>query len=219
MFKNSVLYHRLWYVKKRNAGSISFFVKLGCFIAVVAMLITYINQTIFPVIASISETKARDLVAEAVGSVLQDSLNEKEKFDELVSIQKDASGSIASVQVNYTQLNAWAERISENIRQRLQQMQESEIKFPAGMLLGDTVFSGAGPDVSVRVIPSGSVETKFKSQFLHAGINQTKHSVILSVKTAVGIVTPLKVRKTELVTEIPVTETIIVGKIPEKYIN
>jgi len=82
-----------------------------------------------------------------------------------------------------------------------------------------SLFAAGGPKINVRVIPTGSVETDFESEFVSAGINQTRHRIYLEVKTTVGIVVPFTDKKTEITTRIPVAETVIIGDVPEFYID
>ena len=49
------------------------------------------------------------------------------------------------------------------------------------------------------------------------GNHQTRHRIYLEVKTKVGIVIPFTKKDTEIVTCIPVAETVIIGDVPIYY--
>lgn len=219
MFRSSVVYRRLWYARRRNAARTGLLLKVACLAAVIALLGTYLNGVIFPIILDISEARAREMVSETVETVLYSNLQGREDEAGYVSVNRDSKGNVSSVQVNYAVLNSLSQEIAKGIQEKLELLQEKEIVIPAGVLLGDTIFSSSGPGITVKVIPVGSVGTEFRSQFLHTGINQTKHSITLRVKVTVGIMAPLAEKKAEIETDIPVAETVIVGNVPESYIG
>jgi len=73
--------------------------------------------------------------------------------------------------------------------------------------------------VPIQLMPYGSVSVSFHTDFTETGINQTLLSVNLSAKTTVGIVIPSATMTEEVTTDIPITQTVIVGKIPDNYVN
>lgn len=68
-------------------------------------------------------------------------------------------------------------------------------------------------------MPTGSVTTDFKSEFRAAGINQTIHRLYLDVTCKVTIITPYDSVEAEIVNQVLMTESVIVGEIPEAYYN
>ena len=73
------------------------------------------------------------------------------------------------------------------------------------------------PKIDIKTVPAGSVDVKFKSEFISTGINQTKHSIILEVSTSVVVLAPFYTSTETFVNSIVVAETIIVGEIPSSY--
>ena len=63
------------------------------------------------------------------------------------------------------------------------------------------------------------MNTDFSTEFENAGINQTRHRVYLKVSAQVRIVAPLSGSAIEVQTVVPITEMIIVGDVPDTYIN
>ena len=76
-----------------------------------------------------------------------------------------------------------------------------------------------GPQLKVSIEPIGTVSVNFKTSFQSAGINQTRHRIYLEAKTQVKVVIPLTTSTKEVKTEIPICETIIVGDVPQSYVN
>ena len=80
-------------------------------------------------------------------------------------------------------------------------------------------FAGKGPDINIGVVPVGSVLPELKAEFISVGINQTYHRIYLNLNTNVNIVIPSAHNSIGTVTEVSICENIIVGKIPETYLN
>ena len=59
----------------------------------------------------------------------------------------------------------------------------------------------------------------FTSTFDSVGINQTKHSIYLNVIADISIVTPARTENFAVTTEILVGESVLVGKIPDTYLQ
>ncbi len=76
-----------------------------------------------------------------------------------------------------------------------------------------------GPDIRVRMTPVGSVSVDFTDEFHAAGINQTRHKIYLLLKTQVKIVVPLGSEVINVSTRVPISESIIVGDVPQTYVN
>ena len=76
-----------------------------------------------------------------------------------------------------------------------------------------------GPDIEMKMLIDGSVETELKTEFKEAGINQTLHRIYLEVKCNVNILTPYDVISETIVNQVLLIEGLIVGNIPDTYYN
>ena len=63
----------------------------------------------------------------------------------------------------------------------------------------------------------GSTTASFRNTFSAAGINQTRHQILLDVHVNVSILLPGFRTSTKVSNEISVAETVIVGSVPENY--
>ena len=59
----------------------------------------------------------------------------------------------------------------------------------------------------------------FKNEISAAGINQTKHEMKLDVVVDIDVVLPWRTVSTQVVTEILIAETVIVGEVPQTYLD
>ena len=79
------------------------------------------------------------------------------------------------------------------------------------------LLAGRGPCLRVRMQSVGTATARFDNQFSSAGINQTRHRIILDVDVHVSILLPGLTTYTKVSNEISVAETVIVGGVPETY--
>ena len=81
------------------------------------------------------------------------------------------------------------------------------------------MLAGLGPKIKVKIIPTGTVNIEFKTEFLSSGINQTRHRIYLEIKSKMGIVAPFVSQRVEVINEINIAETVLIGEVPETYYN
>ena len=81
------------------------------------------------------------------------------------------------------------------------------------------IFIGRGPLVNLRIVPLGAVKSAFDSKFNAVGINMTKHTLFLLIDVHISIVLPIKAYDVYTKNQIMLAESVIVGKVPEVYLN
>ena len=63
----------------------------------------------------------------------------------------------------------------------------------------------------------GSSSANFENAFTTAGINQTKHQIVLNIDVTVSILLPGFSTATTVSNAVTVAETVIVGSVPDTY--
>ena len=87
-----------------------------------------------------------------------------------------------------------------------------------GALTGSALLAGRGPRITVRMESVGSSQARFQNAFTSAGINQTKHQIILTIDVYVSILLPGFTTATKVSNSFVVRrETVIVGSVPDSY--
>ena len=104
-----------------------------------------------------------------------------------------------------------------SILTRITNVDGTELGIPVGNLTGISILAGRGPEIRVKVIPIGSVQTELSSQFVSAGINQTQHRIIMEVTSNVDIILPSETVSTTVSVNVVIAETVIVGSVPDSY--
>ncbi len=78
-------------------------------------------------------------------------------------------------------------------------------------------MSGRGPKIPIKIIPYGSISAQVENVFAEAGINQTRHQIMMIVTANLSVVLPNKRINTSVKAQVNIAETIIVGDVPNAY--
>ena len=152
----------------------------------------------------------RDAVRDAIDSGQVD-------YNVLIHLEKDETGRVAALESNMAAFNRLRSQIADEILRRLSEVSTSELSIPVGTLTGSTLLAGRGPCIRVRMQAVGSTDASLRNAFSAAGINQTRHQILLSVDVYTSILLPGFTASTKVSNEIAVAETVIVGSVPETY--
>ena len=138
-------------------------------------------------------------------------------YGRLVSFDKDANGHVTALKSNMAEFNRLQASISDDILQRMADVSTTDLSIPIGTLTGSPLLAGRGPCLHVRMQSVGTATARFDNQFSSAGINQTRHRILLDVDVHVSILLPGLTTYTKVSNEISVAETVIVGGVPDTY--
>ena len=170
-------------------------------------------------ITELAVSSAQDAVIIAVNTIVKDLMLDR-SFDPsgLVSLERSADGSVAAVTTNVAAVNMLAAQVLERAVEQTS-TETITVRIPLGNLLGSTLLSGKGPALPVELVMLSSSAAGFRSELTAAGINQTRHQILLELNVQVSILMPWRTVGTSVDTEVLVSETVIVGKVPESYMN
>ena len=196
--------------------------KLLLWIAAVALALLVLALTAMSHLKPILTNLATARVANTVTRVVTAAVNETVytgdvDYDSLVALEKDVDGRIVAVKSNMAAFNRLQSAILARVLERLADVDTRELSIPVGTLTGSPLLAGRGPEITVRMQSVGSPSAHFENEFSSAGINQTKHQIMLVVDVSVGILLPGFSTATRVSNEFNVAETVIVGSVPESY--
>ncbi|MBE7068026.1 MAG: sporulation protein YunB [Clostridiales bacterium] len=197
--------------------------KWACIFVVITLVATvafvFFQRNATRVLISISEATMRASTTVAVNDAVYYTLSDEMRYEDLVTITRDEQGAIVAVAANPLKINKIARDTASISQSNLKNLSLNGIPVPLGALTGIEALAGLGPSIHFRIIPVSSVSCDFSSTFESVGINQTKHSIYLNVVADISIVMPSRTENFAVVTEILVGESIIVGNIPDAYLQ
>ncbi len=194
-------------------------------IALVATLLAvfgvfmYFQRNVTRILLAVSEATMRASTTVAVNDAVYYTLSDEMRYEDLVRIHRDNDGNIISVAANPLKINKIARDTASISQSNLKNLSLNGIPVPLGALTGIEAFAGLGPNINFRIIPVSSVTCDFSSEFESVGINQTKHSIYLNVIADISIVMPTRTENFAVLTEILVGESVIVGTVPDAYLQ
>lgn len=189
---------------------------LLCIGGILLLFILHIVINVNPIITQVSEKKVKALASVAVNSACDEVINEYSSLD-MVEYLIDKDGNLQMVTTNTALINAISRKAIDASQQRITSLGEQGIPIPLGSLSGITVFSGQGPDIFIKVFPIGSINAVFTSDFSSAGINQTRHKIMLNIGADIKVVLPGTDNIVSTETQILLCENLIIGKVPDIY--
>lgn len=188
-------------------------------ISIVVLGFVFVDRSIKPTVIAMSEARVRYIAVKSMNNAVKKVLGTDLKYTDLITVLTDRDGRVSMLQANTMKMNILASETSSQAQDEILVNGSKGIYVPLGSVLGGRILAGSGPKINVRMIPVGSVSTEFSSEFENAGINQTRHKIYLVLRARVRIVVPLGSDVSDIVTKVPITETIIVGDVPQNYVN
>ncbi len=211
----SNVYYKKKRRKFRKKRLLTFFIILT---VILSASIYYKNVVCFN-LYSLNTAYAYKCSTQSVNEVVLGSLTNNIKYTDLVSIEKDNNGDISLISANSYKLNLISQEIAKDSASLLERKLKKGTPISLMAFSGIDAFSGFGRIVYIKTINVSSVICKFNSKFTTMGINQTLHSIYVDVICNVNINLPLKNESVECLIPVLISETILVGKVPETVIN
>ncbi len=181
-------------------------------------LLLLIDLSMRPVIEKVNQYECRSMLTDMINRTVLEELQRSDiDYNKLVLLSENHDGEIVSVQSNVMNINMLQSNISERLGRELQHISEIDIGIPVGTLSGLQFFHGHGFNVGMTVQPIGYPSTKIISEFTEAGINQTRHRIIIEINALVDAVIPGYSTDVAVTSTIVAAETIIIGRIPDAY--
>lgn len=185
----------------------------------VILILLYLSFIVNPVIINMSEAEIKSLATQAIGSAVYEVVSHGDLYDNLIEITKDNEGNVSLIQANSVQINLLTRTLTKTATKNLEDIGEQGIDVPVGTFSGLPILVGRGPSINLKMIPIGAISSSFKSEFTTAGINQTNHKIYVVLSSKINIILPTAHQTIETSTQVLICENIIVGKIPDTYLN
>ena len=160
-----------------------------------------------PMAARLTESRTTNRVNRIVADAVSDAVASGQvDCSNLITFEKDSSGKVTALRSNMSEFNRLQSLISDTVLDRLSEMTSSDLSIPLGTLTGSNLLAGRGPHIRVRTQSVGSATARLRNALTAAGINQTKHQVLLDVEVYVTVLLP------GFATSVQVNNELCVGK-------
>jgi sporulation protein YunB len=194
-------------------GTAYFLTAIVIALAVIVYTVVAVNPVVAEYARAVLETYTVDAVNRAVTQTIQ-----MDTYSDLTDIRRAESGAITSINVNMAVANNIASNVAEFSQVNLDNMTDGGIPVPVGTFSGIPILVGRGKPIMLKISPVGAVNCRFDSLFTSAGINQTRHRVLLFADTTINVILPLSAKRVEVSIMMMFSESIIIGEVPQYII-
>lgn len=185
----------------------------------VAFALATADARLKPIVEKVAAQQVHLAVVRLINEAVYDQLGSGVAYQQLVNVSRDESGRVTLMQPDTVKITRLVTSIARDVENRLSGLSRRDVNIPLGLLTGSLLLADKGPNLVVGLVPVGSVSVDVRDEFTSAGINQTKHSIMLDIVVKVGILLPMQTSFAEICDSLPIVESVIVGPIPETYLN
>ncbi len=209
----------VWYRKKKRRFKFKRFFSFLLVFLVLIGIYFYYNRAISNQVINICVDYAYSYSTDSVNKAVLGSLSNKVKYEDLITVDKNQSGDIVLMSTNSYKVNMINKEIAESTKIILENKLKEGMPIPLFAFTGIPLLSGFGRPVTIKTLSVSFVVCEFYSVFKSVGINQTLHSVYIVVSSKVLMEMPLKREEVVCKTDVMVCEAVLVGKVPDTYLE
>ena len=212
----------IWYIKKKKSRKKTKKRKRLFVFALVVLIFggiyLYYDLIVTKNLADQSEEIITELSVIAVNDAVISTLY-LDDYENLLKIERNANGDINYLEIDTIKSNKINRTVSKIAKENLSKALFDGVPIPMGTFTGISFLTGMGKSVHVNIASVENIVCTFKSDFIGKGINQTLHKLYLNVNVYVDILIPNFKRQKITTSEILLSESLIVGKIPDVFLE
>ena len=167
---------------------------------------------------SLSEDKVYSTCFNLINNIISTKITEFGS-ENIIDYKYDNSGNIIAVNANVVTMNILNSKIAEEIILKLSNLENIYVEVPLGSFFSSNLFSAIGPSIPIKIIPLSTIHTEYNTEFTSTGINQTQHKIFIKINCEVEVLSALSKDTQNIFMEIPIAETIIIGGVPNTYVE
>lgn len=172
------------------------------------------------VVRDLAQTQVKNSTSDLTNDAIAKQIaNGNIAYDRLVFFEKDLNGKITALKTNMSEVNRLKTDILNIINDEILALDASTIGIPLGSLFLPELLSGKGPAIPVHILSIRNSDASFVSHFEQAGINQTLHKLTMVVSIDVSVLALAETNSFTIESEVVVAETVIVGDVPQTFIE
>lgn len=208
------------YNQRKLKKKYKFLIFLSVLIFLFVIILKYAEFRLQPIVRSMAVETARSIGARVISEAINEEIEASNiSYNDLISFEKDINGNIAALKTDIIMINRLKSKLSIEILNRLSEIENIDIYIPIGNLINGEFLAGRGPRLEIKILPVGSVSTNISNVFTSSGINQTRHQIMLDVRVTLTAIMTFVTQSTDIATSICISETVIIGNVPDTYLQ
>ena len=194
--------------------------RIGVISLILCLLLLSLRGRYRTVIDDLAQTQVKNSTSDLTNDAIAKQIAAGNiAYDRIVYFEKDLQGRITALKTNMTEVNRLKTDILNIINDEILALDTSDIGIPLGSLFLPEFLSGRGPAIPVRILSIRNSDAAFVSHFSQAGINQTLHRLNMQVSVDVALLVLGSTTSFSMTSEVLVAETIIVGDVPQTFLQ
>lgn len=184
-------------------------------IAIFSLIYIQLDRQVMPTVMVMAKLHGTTVATKAINEAVSQSLKGIQATEQdMLSYDYNDQGELVSWNVNSVLINTLCADMVEKSNAALQNLGEVIFKVPLGNLTGSRIFANLGPDISVRILPVGTVQIDYDNDIRSTGINQVNHTVWLDIEATIQVVVPLFSEQIRVTRRVMLIDKVISGKVP-----
>lgn len=194
--------------------------RLAALTLVIVVLFVTLRGKYRGVVEELAQTQVKNTTSDLTNDAIAKQIAEGTiAYDRIVYFEKDLDGRITALKTNMSEVNRLKTDILNIINDEILALDTSDIGIPLGSLFLPELLSGKGPSIPVHILSIRNSDANFVSHFSQAGINQTLHRLNMEVSIDVAVLVLGHTTSFTMTSEVVVAETIIVGDVPQTFLQ
>lgn len=207
-----------WYARRARRTGVPRVLWLLLALAILLCGYSVFNTRIRPIVIDTASARTKNAVTSAINAATNmQELSDVLSYDSLVVLERDEDGKVTAIQTQMAAVNTLKAVVTECVIEQISEITTDELSIPIGSISGGYLLSGRGPKISVKILSVSAVRTELENSFTAAGINQTRHQILLNIYVDIEIMVAGQIEYVEVYTQMSVAETVIVGSVPGSY--
>ena len=197
-----------------------FFRRLLFFVIILTAFFFALRVKYRDVIRDLAQTQVKNTTSDLTNDAIAKQIEAGHiQYDRIVYFEKNLDGHITALKTNMSEVNRLKTDILNIINDEILALDTSDIGIPIGSLFLPEFFSGKGFVIPVQILAIRNSDANFVSHFSQAGINQSLHQLTMDVSVDVAVLVLGETSSFTINSEVVVAETVIVGEVPQTYLN
>jgi len=172
------------------------------------------------IIEDLAQTQVKNSTSDLTNDAIAKQIASGEiRYDRIVFFEKDLDGRITALKTNMSEVNRLKTDILNIINDEILALDHSDLGIPLGSLFFPEILSGKGPAIPINILSIRNSDANFVSHFSQAGINQTLHRLNMEVSIDVAVLVLGQTSSFTMSSEVVVAETVIVGDVPQTFLQ
>lgn len=195
--------------------------RIAVFLLILMTVLFFVLRSSYrEVISELAETQVRNTTSDLTNDAIAKQIAAGTiAYDRIVYFEKNLDGRITALKTNIGEVNRLKTDILNIINDEILALDTMDIGIPLGSLFFPEFFSGRGPSIPVHILSIRNSDANFTSHFSQAGINQVLHQLIMEVSIDVAVLVLGQSSSFTVTSEVVVAETVIVGDVPDTYLQ